>query len=804
MKINKIFLASIFILALITLGAVSATDELTADNGDSLSTADETDLQAAADDAAVSGDESIYIYDIDGSTFLVDDEVYVEIYTSAEANFTRDNFNFTVDGLDHDFTYDSENERMVFNVSDLSNGNHNFLIKFLGKGKYDPVSSSGSFDIVEYEIYAPNYAYYGSFSSGTVFIETPSSRIGETFTVSIGDETISKKIEGDGGSRGSAVIDLLDFNASEGEHNMTLKLNDEVIKNRTIHFDYDILVGERSMVYGDEEFLLGDIRGIDESDMSLNINGTPYGLSFSDVQGSRLLHVTGVDDLKPGMYDIELWYTGTRFTQKVFNGTLEVAPVIYIPYYVVGNPETDVFRLVLPQDAKGNLLIYVKKASEEWPTTPEGMNKLLYANATLGGETIIPIENLPYGYYNYGYTPVGYDGYNISSDHDYFTVNPNITFPTEQIMIGENATIAVDLPGENGTFAVGEKGSDGYISEVSLINGKATIQVSNLTAGVHHLYVHLTLEKYDNEGFATESTFYEWDVDVSVKPNITLPSGKVNVGDKQYVSVDLPGYNGTLIVTEAKKEGEGGEAKLVDGKASVLIPKLDRAGNLTYAVALYLEYYDDYGNVDSDLYIYNGTLEVVYPYTIIPNALFTRYDSGNAFTVTVVDSDNNTVKDFTLMLKVYTGQTSKKYFITTNDEGVASFDMASTLDIGVHDVVVVSTNENFTVKKAYSTIQVAKAKTIVNAPAVTVQFKKSDYFKVKIKNKATRKPVAKVKIKLRIFTGNKYQTFTVKTSKYGNAVFDTKDLSIGKHKVVIFTYDGRYKIGAKSVIYVKR
>ncbi len=804
MKINKIFLASIFILALITLGAVSATDELTADNGDSLSTADEIDLQAASDDAAVSGDESIYIYDIDGSTFIVDDNVCVEIYGNYEENLTRKDFNLTVDDLDHDFTYDSENDRMVFNVSDLSIGNHTFLIKFLGTKKYNPVSSSGSFDIVEYELYSPNYVYCGSFSSGTVYIETPSSRIGEIFTVSIGDETVSKKIEGDDGSRGSAVIDLRDFNASGGEHNMTLKLNDTVIENKTIHFDYDILVGERYMDYGDEEFLLGDIRGIDESDMYVLINGTSYSIQFSEVQGSRLLYVTGVDDLRPGMYDIELWYTGARFTQKVFNGTLEVGPVIYIPYYVVGNPETDVFRLLLPQDAKGNLLIYVKKASEEWPTTPEGMNKLLYANATLGGETVIPIENLPYGYYNYDYRTVGYDGYKISSDHDYFTVNPNITFPTEQIMIGENATIAVDLAGENGTLAVGDKYGSEYISEVSLVNGKATIQVSNLTAGVHHLFVHLRLEKYDDEGFAIESTLYEWYVDVSVKPNITLPSGKVNVGDKQYVSVDLPGYNGTLIVTEAKKEGEGGEAKLVDGKASVLIPKLDRAGNLTYAVGLSLEYYDDYGNVESDVYIYNGTLEVVYPYTIIPNALFTRYDSGNAFTVTVVDADNNTVKNFTLMLKVYTGQTSKKYFITTNDEGVASFDLASTLDIGVHDVVVVSTNQNYTVKKAYSTIQVAKAKTIVNAPAVTVKFKKSDYFKVKIKNKATRKPVAKVKIKLRIFTGNKYQTFTVKTSKYGNAVFDTKDLSIGKHKVVIYTIDGRYKIGAKSVIYVKK
>ena len=796
MKINKIFLASIFILALITLGAVSATDELTADNGDSLSTADEIDLQAASDDEAVSGDESIYIYDIDGSTFIVDDEVYVEIYSSAEENFTRDNFNFTVDGLDHDFTYDSENERMVFNVSDLSLGNHNFLIKFVGNGKYDPVSSSGSFEIIEYLLYVPDYVYCGSFSAGTVYIETPSSRIGEIFTVSIGDETVSQKIEGDGDSRGYAVIDLLDFNASGGEHNMTIKLNDTVIENKTIHFDYDILVGDRSMVYGDEEFLLGDIRGIDESDMYVLINGTSYNIQFSEVQGSRLLHVTGVDDLKPGMYDIELWYTGTRFTQKTFNGTLEVAPVIYTPYYVVGNPETDVFRLLLPEDEKGVMTISIRRSNES--------SYIQYANVTLGGLTIVPIENLPYGEYYYEINTTDYEGPEIICDQIYFTVNPNITFPTEQIMIGENATISVDLAGENGTLAVGDRYGGEYISEVSLIDGKATLQVSNLTAGVHHLYVHLTLDKYDDEGYVIESTFYSWDVDVSVKPNITLPSGKVNVGDKQYVSVDLPGYNGTLIVTEAVKEGEGGEAKLVDGKASVLIPKLDRAGNLTYAVALYLEYYDDYGNVESDVYIYNGTLEVVYPYTIIPNALFTRYDSGNAFTVTVVDADNNTVKNFTLMLKVYTGQASKKYFITTNDEGVASFDLASNLDIGVHDVVVYSTNQNFTVKKAYSTIQVAKAKTIVNAPAVTVKFKKSDYFKVKIKNKATRKPVAKVKIKLRIFTGNKYQTFTVKTSKYGNAVFDTKDLSIGKHKVVIYTIDGRYKIGAKSVIYVKK
>ena len=190
---------------------------------------------------------------------------------------------------------------------------------------------------------------------------------------------------------------------------------------------------------------------------------------------------------------------------------------------------------------------------------------------------------------------------------------------------------------------------------------------------------------------------------------------------------------------------------------------------------------------------------------VTANALFTRYDSGNAFTVTVVDANNNPVKGLELMLKVYTGKTSKKYFITTNDEGVASFDLASKLDIGIHEVAVSSPNpQNYTVKKTYSTIQVAKAKTVVKAPAITVKVKKSKYFKIKIKNKATYKPVAKIKIKLRIFTGNKYQTVTVKTSKYGNAVFNTKYLGVGKHKVVIYTLDGRYKVGAKSVIYVKK
>lgn len=803
MKINKIFLASIFILAIITLGAVSATDELTAYNDDSLSTADEIDLQAAADDAAVSEDgedEYVTIYSIDGDEILSGDEHSIWVWGNTEENFTVQNFNFTIDDNDYKFTYDSENDELVFNTSGLSIGTHDYAVNFLGKGKYVPTFSSGSFEIIKYDLNFPEIVVYGSSGMPSVWIVTPLSDVDSTLTVLIGDETLSKKIEEDD-AHGSAVISLYDFNMTEGKHNMTIKLNDEVIANQEILAVLEISVPDVFMVYGDEEFNIGEIKGLDISEITVNINGISYPIYIDEKEGNTLLHVTDVYGLNPGVYDIQLEYTGDRFSYSVFNGTLEIKPVLSAPYIVEGNPETDVFRLVLPDGVKGNLLIYVKKSSEEWPTTMNGWNKLFpYANVTLGGETIIPIENLSYGMYDYEWRTEGYEGPKFIADSSFFTVNPNITLPTEQVMFGENATISIDLPNRNGTLTLAPRGKDSaYISEVPLVNGKATINIPNLKVGINRFTVFLDLDagEYDFE-------YYSWYVDVSVKPNLTLPTGKVGLGDKLYVTVDLPGYNGTLTVTEAVKEGVGGQADLVDGKASVLIPKLDRLGNLTYAVGLYLSHYDQFENVVSDLYIYEGTLEVVYPYTIVVTPMFTRYDSGNAFTVTVVDADNNTVKGVQLMLKVYTGKTFKKYFITTNDEGVASFDIASTLDIGIHDVAVSSTNQNFTAKKVYTTIQVAKAKTIVNAPAVTVKFKKSDYFKVKIKNKATRKPVAKVKIKLRIFTGSKYKTFTVKTSKYGNAVFNTKDLSIGKHKVVIYTIDGRYKIGAKSVIYVKK
>jgi len=188
--------------------------------------------------------------------------------------------------------------------------------------------------------------------------------------------------------------------------------------------------------------------------------------------------------------------------------------------------------------------------------------------------------------------------------------------------------------------------------------------------------------------------------------------------------------------------------------------------------------------------------------TVAPKALSTTYDSGKLFTVTVKDEYGNAVDGLKLNLKVFTGKTSKTYYVTTKN-GVASFSLASKLAIGTHKVEITSSATNYNVKKTTSSIKVAKAKTTVTAPKVTAKVKKSKYFKATVKNKATKKAVKNIKVKIKVYTGKKYKTFTAKTDSKGVAKINTKSLKVGKHKVVIYSGNSKYAISKTSSIVIK-
>lgn len=185
-------------------------------------------------------------------------------------------------------------------------------------------------------------------------------------------------------------------------------------------------------------------------------------------------------------------------------------------------------------------------------------------------------------------------------------------------------------------------------------------------------------------------------------------------------------------------------------------------------------------------------------------ALSATYDSAKTFTVTALDSKKRPIGGLEITLKVFTGSKYVTKTIKTDSKGVASFKDASTLAIGTHKVEITSSNRNYDVKDAVSSIKVSKAKTNVNAPKATNKFKKSKYFKVTVKNQVTKKVVKSVNVKLKIYTGKKYITLTVKTNSKGIAQFNTKSLKVGSHKVVISSGDSRYTISAKSTIVIKK
>lgn len=148
-----------------------------------------------------------------------------------------------------------------------------------------------------------------------------------------------------------------------------------------------------------------------------------------------------------------------------------------------------------------------------------------------------------------------------------------------------------------------------------------------------------------------------------------------------------------------------------------------------------------------------------------------------------------------LKLLVYTGKKYKTYYITTGTNGIAKLS-ASKLAIGTHKVIV-SSNEStsyMTATKKTSYVVIKKATTTVSAKKVTNKYKAKKYFKITIKNKATGKLVSGLKLKIKVFTGKKFKTYTVKTNSKGVASLSTRYIKRGTHKVVISSANCKYTV----------
>ena len=183
--------------------------------------------------------------------------------------------------------------------------------------------------------------------------------------------------------------------------------------------------------------------------------------------------------------------------------------------------------------------------------------------------------------------------------------------------------------------------------------------------------------------------------------------------------------------------------------------------------------------------------------TIAATKLSTSYGAKKYFTVKVINSKTKkAVGGAKLLLKVYTGKKAKYVYVTTASNGVAKYS-ASKLGVGNHKIVVSSASSGLSAKAKTSQIKVGKAATKTHAYDKLVVYKKSGKYYIGIANKNTGELIKGVKLTVKVFSGSKAKTYTVKTGKDGYASINTKSLSIGKHKVVV-SFKGNSKFKASS------
>lgn len=146
--------------------------------------------------------------------------------------------------------------------------------------------------------------------------------------------------------------------------------------------------------------------------------------------------------------------------------------------------------------------------------------------------------------------------------------------------------------------------------------------------------------------------------------------------------------------------------------------------------------------------------------------------------------------------------------ISAADDNVAVLETPSSnlnTEIVAADANVVPQSDvvNTDVKQTGEVTSKPKIKTHVEADQIAVTYKKNKYFKLKIEDGNDHdQSIKHVKLKIKVGTGSKAKTYSVKTNSYGFAKISTKNLKVGVHKVKISSDDDAYEISKTSKIFV--
>ena len=496
------------------------------------------------------------------------------------------------------------------------------------------------------------------------------------------------------------------------------------------------VIAEDSIIFGENLTVKVELpKDANPSWVLMSVGEIYYYVKIDD-EGVSLWNMTC---LEAGIQYIKIGYRG--------NNKYEAVEVFHTVNVIKANPNLNVF--IKDVNYGENLTIYATLNGVN-NTNLTGnvivtINNKNYSVVVINGKGNVSADKLPAGLYNFSATWAGndnYNGTNISGGFKINKINSTIAINVEDIKVGENATIIVNLDSDatgNVTITL-----DNQNYTVAINEGQTIKVIGGLKAGTYDVFV-----KYigDNNYNSAQNTTKFTVLKISdYNMDVTVPEFKEGVNST--VGVDLPkDAEGTVTV---EIDGKKYTANIINGTAKVNIPGLgvgDYNITITYSGDAKYVSMTKKGNI-----------------TVIPNMdvnlyvddVVMIYHDGTRLVAKLTDYQGRPIVNDIIYFTI----NGKTYAKTTDDNGTVY--MRLNLDSKVYTATV-SYNESEVYSKISKNVTVTINPTVISEDLVKM-YQNDTRFYVKFTD-STGKALTKTTVKFNIHG----VFYTKKTDKDGVA-----------------------------------
>ena len=601
----------------------------------------------------------------------------------------------TVNGVDYHVSI--ENGKATGTISGLAAGDYTVAIKYVGDDKYIGVEVAENVNVAKAQpvlgVVIADVDYGNGFVIEATLTGVNSAPLNGNVIVTVnGKEYTVKVTDGKGIATGDKLAaGTYGFAAAwAGNDNYNIVTENGDFKVNKVDSAIDVAVSDIKV--GEDAVISVKLASDATGEVVITVNGVDYHVAIEN--GVASVTVSG---LEAGDYTVAVKYAGddnynaAEVTKGVNVAKANPALNVIIDSVDYGNVFTINAVLTGVNNAPLDTNIIV---------TVNGKN---YIVAIVNGKGTFHADKLAAGSYNFNARFTGSNNYNEVSDSGKFNVykvDSAIGITVKDINVGEDAVITVKLFSDaTGELTVTVNGKD-YTANV--VNGRATVSVSDLKAGNYDVVAKYSGDNNYNAAVATSSfTVSKVDSTMDVTVNDIVFGGDLTV------DAVLPGdATGEVVITV---NGVDYHVSIENGKATGTISGL-AAGDYTVAIKY----------VGDDKYIGVEVAENVNVAKAQPvlGVVIADVDYGNGF---VIEATLTGVNSAPLNGNVIVTVNGKEYTVKVTDgKGIATGDKLAAGTYGFAAAWAGNDNYNAVVENGDFKVNKIDSTVAVNADDIKV------------------------------------------------------------------------------------